>query len=188
VLLGILYPLVVTGIAQVIFPSHAWGSIVMSHGRAVGSELLGQAFVRPEYFHSRPSAAFDPSPPRHANAPRDNYVSSGSNLAPTSRALADRVRADVRTVVSANPGLSPRYVPIDMVTESASGFDPDNTPANAYAQAARVANARGIPLGEIKMLIRSHTSGRQFGILGEPRANVLKLNLALDAATGGAPR
>ena len=114
-------------------------------------------------------------------------MSSGSNLAPTSKALADRVRADVRAAVSANPGLGPGRVPIDMVTASASGFDPDITPANAYAQAARVAKARGVALDEIQTLIRSHTSWRQFGVLGEPRVNVLKLNLALDAATGGAP-
>ena len=184
VLLGIAYPLLVTGIAQTIFPKQAHGSIVISGGHAVGSTLLGQSFARPEYFHSRPSAAFDPSPSKDGTVSPDNYVSSGSNLAPTSKALAERVRQDVEAARFDNPRHGQSRVPVDMVTTSASGFDPDITPANAYAQAARVAKARQMPEDRVRPLIRDHTTRRQLGVLGEPRVNVLKLNLALDAEAG----
>jgi K+-transporting ATPase ATPase C chain len=180
VLLGIMYPLFVTGIARVVFPRQSNGSMVVADGRVVGSELLGQTFTRPEYFHCRPSAAFDPDTSKDERAPRDNYVSGGSNLAPTSRTLKQRVHDDVQEAEGENPALRKSGVPIDMVTASASGFDPDITPANAYAQAARVAAARGISVGGLEDLIREHTRRRQLGFMGELRVNVLELNLAID--------
>lgn len=171
VLLGLVYPLTITGVAQVIFPDQANGSLVRQDGRIAGSMLLGQAFSRPEYFHPRPSAAGDGY---------DASASSGSNLGPTSKALVDRVRADVAALTEGNPGLKHGAIPVDMVTTSASGLDPDISPANAYAQAARVAAARGMTVTEVRSLIRANTTPRQFGILGEPRVNVLRLNMALD--------
>lgn len=171
VLLGLLYPLTITGIAQLFFPDQANGSLVRQDGRIAGSMLLGQAFGRPEYFHPRPSAA---------GTGYDASASSGSNLGPTSKALMDRVSADVAVLTKGNPGLRNGAIPVDMVTTSASGLDPDISPANAYAQAARVAAARGIPVAEVRSLIRANTTARQFGILGEPRVNVLRLNMTLD--------
>jgi potassium-transporting ATPase KdpC subunit len=174
VVLGLAYPLAVTGLAQVFMPSQANGSLVRRGSVVVGSTLIGQNFTDAKYFHGRPSAAgpggYDPS------------ASGASNLAPTSRALVSRVKADVAAAIKDNPGLSAGTVPVDMVTASGSGLDPDITVANAYAQVARVASARGMSDPAVRVLVDSAITGRQFGILGEPRVNVLALNLALDAA------
>jgi len=171
-LLGLVYPLVITGLAQVMFPSQANGSLVRKGDRVIGSSLIGQQFTLPEYFHPRPSAA---------GMGYDATASGGSNLGPTSRALAQRVRADVARLAKQEPGLRPGRVPADMATASASGLDPDITLANAEAQVARIAKARRIGQAEVRRILRSVRSGRQFGVLGEPRVNVLRLNLALDA-------
>lgn len=168
VLLGLIYPMVVTGLAQVIFPHKANGQLIIKNGKVIGSEIIGQGFSGPAYFHSRPSAAGNGY---------DAANSGGSNLGPTNQKLLERVRADVATAQSENPGTP---VPIDMVTTSASGFDPHITPANAEFQLARVARARGISVEQVKAVVSKHTEGRQFGILGEPRVNVLELNLDLD--------
>jgi K+-transporting ATPase ATPase C chain len=173
VLLGLAYPLLVTGAAQVLFPYQANGSLVVIEGEIVGSALIGQTFAGARYFHGRPSAA---------GSGYGGTASGASNLAPTSRALVARVRQDVALAMSQNPGLSSGDVPVDMVTASGSGLDPDITPANAYAQAARVARARGMQVAEVVAMIDSAVKGRQFGLLGEVRVNVLELNLALDVA------
>jgi K+-transporting ATPase ATPase C chain len=174
VLLGLVYPLAVTGIAQLAMPTQANGSLITSGGRVVGSSLIGQLFVEPKYFHGRPSAAgsngYDPA------------ASGASNLAPTSQKLVDTVKMRVGVEMYDNPGLKLGSVPIDMVTASGSGLDPDITLANAYAQVARVASARGIGVDEVRALVDATATGRQLGFLGEPRVNVLRLNLALDAA------
>ncbi|HEY3298729.1 MAG TPA: potassium-transporting ATPase subunit KdpC [Armatimonadota bacterium] len=172
ILLGLIYPLVITGIAQLIFPSQANGSMIVQNSRIIGSSLIGQTFTRAEYFHPRLSAA---------GKGYDASASSGSNLAPTSKSLVDRVSADSARLILENPGLEKGRIPVDMVTTSASGLDPDISPDNAYAQAARVASARGIPTAQVKSLIQSNLTQRQFGILGEPRVNVMRINLALDA-------
>ncbi len=175
VILGIIYPLVMTGAAQVLFPGRADGSLVKENGRVIGSSLIAQDFTGAGYFHPRPSAAGDGY---------DAMASAFSNLGPTSKDLRDRVRADVLAAADRDPGLKPGRVPIDMVTTSASGLDPHITLANARAQAPRVASERGMELSEVLALVDANTSGRQFGILGEPRVNVLELNLALDRAGG----
>jgi len=175
VLLGLIYPLVITGLAQLLFPRQANASMVIADNRVIGSELIGQGFTRPEYFHSRPSAA---------GSGYDAISSGGSNLGPTSRKLAERVAASVSKLIRENPGLKPGKIPADMVTTSASGLDPDISPANAYAQVARVAKARRMSEDELRMLVESNVTGRQFGFLGEPRVNVLRLNRALDATSG----
>jgi K+-transporting ATPase ATPase C chain len=172
VLLGLLYPLAITGIAQVLFPGAADGSLVQADGRVVGSAYIAQAFSQDKYFWPRPSAA-------GANG-YDAMASAASNLGPTNKALIDRVKSDVQTQVKANPGLTAGSVPVDMVTTSASGLDPDITIANARAQAARVAQARGLSKTAVLSLIDEQAAGRTFGFLGEPRVNVLQLNLALD--------
>jgi K+-transporting ATPase ATPase C chain len=177
ILLGLVYPLVITGLAQVMFPSQADGSLARKGDRVVGSTLIGQQFTRPEYFHPRPSAA---------GRGYDATASGGSNLGPTSRVLAQRVRGDVARLAKQEPGLRPGRVPVDVVTASASGLDPDITLASAEVQVARVAKARGISQDEVRRIIRSVQSDRQFGLLGEPRVNVLRLSLALDA--GGTTR
>jgi K+-transporting ATPase ATPase C chain len=171
VVLGLAYPLLMTGAAQVLFPYQANGSLVVVDGQAVGSALVGQVFAGSEYFHGRPSAA---------GKGYDGTASAASNLAPTSRALVDRVREDVALAVDANPGLVAGGVPVDMVTASGSGLDPDITLANAYAQAARVAAVRGMQVADVRALIDRVVIGRQLGFLGEVRVNVLELNLALD--------
>jgi len=175
IVLGLIYPLAITGIAQVVFPGAADGSLIKVNGRIVGSSLIAQDFSAARYFQPRPSAAAS-----GYNA----MASSGSNLGPTNRTLIQRVRADVRAQIAKDPGLRFGEVPVDMVTTSGSGLDPDITVANARAQAPRVAAARGVSLASVLGLVASHTTGRTFGFLGEPRVNVLKLNLALDAAQG----
>lgn len=167
-LAGAAYPAVVTWLAQRWFPAEAGGSLASHNGRVIGSWLVGQSFARPEYFQSRPSAV-----------KYDASLSGGSNLGPTSRALVERVQADVKTFREQNPGFE-GPIPADLLTASASGLDPHISPASAAAQAARVARARGASTSEIQALIDEFVEGRQFGLLGEPRVNVLLLNLALD--------
>ncbi|MGA9981205.1 MAG: potassium-transporting ATPase subunit KdpC [Candidatus Sulfotelmatobacter sp.] len=169
VLLGIIYPLVVTGLAQVLFPQKANGQLIKANGKLVGSKIIGQAFGGPSYFHSRPSAA-------GYGYQADN--SNGTQLGPTNHQLTDRVKADAAALQLENPNTP---VPIDLVTTSASGLDPDITPAAAAFQVPRVAKARGISEDELRSLVAQHTQGRQFGFLGEARVNVLTLNLELDS-------
>jgi potassium-transporting ATPase KdpC subunit len=168
ILLGIVYPLLVTGIAQVLFPKKANGQLLEANGKVIGSRIIGQAFSRPDYFHSRPSVAGNGY---------DASNSNGSQLGPTNHQLIDRVKADVATLQAENPGVP---IPVDLVTTSASGLDPHITPAAAMFQAPRVAKARGINEEQLRQLVTAHTEGRQLGFLGEPRVNVLELNLELD--------
>jgi potassium-transporting ATPase KdpC subunit len=168
VLLGLLYPLVVTGIAQVIFPERANGQLIHKDGKTVGSRIVGQGFSGPAYFHSRPSAAGNGY---------DAANSAGSNLGPTNQKLIDRVKGDVTSAENEHPGTP---VPIDLVTTSASGFDPHITPAAAEFQLQRVAKERGAGVEQVRALVTKHTEARQLGVLGEPRLNVLELNLDLD--------
>jgi K+-transporting ATPase ATPase C chain len=174
VVLGLVYPLVVTGLAQVLMPAPANGSLVTAGGKVIGSSLIGQGFTDAKYFHGRPSAAGADG--------YDAAASSASNLAPTSKTLVDTVKTRVAAAVAENPGLKPGSVPIDMVTASGSGLDPDITLANAYSQVARVASARGLSESAVRKLVDDALTGRQLGFLGEPRVNVLLLNLTLDAA------
>jgi potassium-transporting ATPase KdpC subunit len=168
---GVIYPLVVTGIAQVLFPHRANGSLVVKSGKAVGSELIGQASGNPKYFWSRLSAT---SP-----VPYNAAGSAGSNLGPLNPALVENVKKRIEALRSADP-MNARVVPVDLVTSSASGLDPDISPAAAQYQVARVAKARGLGEDTVNRLVFEHTRPRQLGILGEPRVNVLELNLALD--------
>jgi K+-transporting ATPase ATPase C chain len=170
VLAGLVYPLGMTGIAQVLFPRQANGSLIQRNGKVIGSELIGQNFTRPEYFHPRPSAAGNGY---------DATASSGSNLGPTNPALVDRLNKGASAFRAENPAFT-GSIPADAITASGSGLDPQITPANAQAQAARVAAARGVPIQRIQGLISEYTENRTFGILGEPRTNVLRLNIALD--------
>ena len=171
-LTGLVYPGVVTGLAQLLFPRQANGSLIERDGRVVGSALIGQTFTRPEYFHSRPSAA---------GAGYDATASGGTNLGPTSRRLADTLIAGNVARVVEEDGAERGRIPADMVTASASGLDPHISPANAELQVARVARSRGVAEDRVRAMLRAHTEGRQFGVFGEPRVNVLLLNLALDS-------
>jgi potassium-transporting ATPase KdpC subunit len=171
VVFGIIYPLVVTGLAQVMFPRQANGELIRSGDKLVGSRLMGQPFTAPGYFWSRPSAA--------GTAGYDPTASGGSNLGPTNKTLVDRVTASVQTLQPTNPGAP---IPADLVTTSGSGLDPDISPASAAFQVPRVARERGMSEQDVHALVEKHTVGRQLGFLGEARVNVLELNLALDAA------
>jgi K+-transporting ATPase ATPase C chain len=173
VLTGVIYPIAMVGLAHLLFPAQADGSLIAKGGSAVGSRLIGQNFSSPRYFHPRPSAAGDKG--------YDASNSGGSNLGPTNKALIEGVRTRLSTLVEQNPGLVASQVPIDMVTASGSGLDPNISPDGAEIQIARIAKARGISEDAVRNLVREHTESRQLGILGEPRVNVLELNLALDA-------
>jgi potassium-transporting ATPase KdpC subunit len=169
VMFGVLYPLAITGLAQVLFPGRADGQLLERNGKVVGSRIIGQAFTGPGYFHSRPSSAgtgYDPT------------SSGGSNLAPTNKTLIERVRGDVQKLQAENPTAP---IPVDLVTSSGSGLDPDISPAAAEFQISPVAHSRGMKEDDVRTLVRKHTKGRDLGFLGEPRVNVLELNLELDA-------
>ena len=181
VLTGLAYPLAMTGIAQLLFPHQANGSLIVKDGKAIGSELLGQNFADARYFHGRPSATSDTDPndaTKTVPAPYNAANSSGSNAGPTSKSLIERVQGDAEKLKAENPNAP---VPVDLVTTSASGLDPDITPAAALFQVPRVAKARGLPEARVRDLVTQHVEGRFLGLLGEPRVNVLQLNMALDA-------
>src|SRR6201996_5665350 len=181
IITGLAYPLAMTGIAQAVFPYQANGSLIQKDGKVIGSALIGQNFTSDKYFHGRPSATTEPDPKDPTKTVPVPYAadnSAGSNLGPTSKALVDRVKGDAATLAKENPGTP---IPSDLVTTSASGLDPDITPAGALFQVPRVAKARGLPEGQVRELVEAQTSGRLLGIIGEPHVNVLKLNLALDA-------
>jgi K+-transporting ATPase ATPase C chain len=179
VVTGIIYPGVVTGLAQLLFHDQANGSMVSANGRVVGSALIGQSFTRPEYFHGRPSAA---------GAGYDAAASAGTNKGPTDRKLADTLIAQAVDEAVANDGAKKGAIPTDMVTRSGSGLDPHISPANAALQVASVARARRADSAAVRALLDAHTEGRQFGFFGEPRVNVLLLNVALDSAVAARAR
>jgi potassium-transporting ATPase KdpC subunit len=182
VITGLAYPLAITGVAGAIFPKQAQGSLIEKDGKVIGSELIGQEFKSDKYFHGRPSATTAPDPADSSKtvaAPYNAANSGGSNLGPTSKALDDRIKEDVEKLRAENPS-SP--VPVDLVTSSASGLDPDISPDAALFQVPRVAKARNMPEARVRDLVAQNTQGRLFGLLGEPRVNVLALNLALDDA------
>lgn len=179
---GLAYPLAMTAIAGVIFPKQAQGSLIEKDGKVIGSALIGQEFKGDQYFHGRPSATLGPDPAdasKTASAPYNAANSGGSNLGPTSKALNDRVKEDVGKLKAENPSAP---VPIDLVTTSASGLDPDISPEGALFQVPRVSRARNMPEDRVRQLVTENTRGRFAGLIGEPRVNVLALNLALDAA------
>ena len=179
---GLAYPLALTAIAGAIFPKQAQGSLIEKNGKVVGSALIGQEFKDDKYFHGRPSATLAPDPAdstKTVSAPYNAANSGGSNLGPTSKALNDRVKDDVEKLKAENPSAA---VPIDLVTTSGSGLDPDISPEGALFQVPRVAKARNVPEELVRQLVAANTQGRLAGLLGEPRVNVLALNLALDRA------
>ena len=181
VLTGLAYPLAMTGIAQALFPRQANGSLIVKDGKVIGSDLIGQNFTSPRYFHGRPSATSDTDPndsTKTVPAPYNAANSAGSNAGPTSKALIGRVKEDVEKLKAENPSAP---VPVDLVTTSASGLDPDITPAAAYFQVPRVARERSLPEDKVRDLVKQHIEGRFLGLLGELRVNVLQLNMALDA-------
>ncbi|QOZ71583.1 K(+)-transporting ATPase subunit C [Bradyrhizobium arachidis] len=180
---GLAYPLAMTAIAGTLFPTQAQGSLIEKDGKVIGSALIGQEFKEDKYFHGRPSATLAPDPndsTKTVSAPYNAANSGGSNLGPTSKALADRMKEDVDKLKAENPNAA---VPVDLVTTSASGLDPDISPEAAQFQVPRVAKARNMPEDQLKQLVVANTQGRLLGLLGEPRVNVLALNLALDRAS-----
>jgi potassium-transporting ATPase KdpC subunit len=184
-LTGLVYPLVMTGIAGVVFPYQARGSLIERDGHVVGSTLIGQNFTGDKYFHGRPSATTAPDPDDSSKtvpAPYNAANSGGSNLAPSNKALIDRVQGDLDTLRKENPATP---VPADLVTTSASGLDPDISPEAAYFQVPRVAKARNLTENQVRQLVSDHIEERSLGLLGEPRVNVLLLNLALDRLSAG---
>jgi len=180
IITGLIYPLAITGIAEAVFPHQAQGSLIEKDAKVIGSALIGQQFTQAKYFHGRPSATTAPDPKdptKSVEAPYNAANSGGSNLGPTSKALAERMKGDVVRLKAENPTMP---VPEDLVTTSASGLDPNISPAAAYFQVPRVAKARGLSESRLRVLVGEHVEGRTFGLLGEPRVNVLELNLALD--------
>src|SRR5215467_9478792 len=184
IITGLLYPLAMTGIAGVIFPRQAQGSMIERDGKVVGSELIGQVFTGDQYFHGRPSATTAPDPQdstKTVPAPYNAANSGGSNLGPTNKALVERVQGDLDKLKEENPSAA---VPPDLVTTSASGLDPHISPEAALFQVPRIAKARNLPEDRVRQLVADHTEGRFLGLLGEPRVNVLLINLALDQLAG----
>lgn len=184
-LTGLAYPLAMTGIAEGIFPYQARGSLIEKNGKIVGSALIGQNFTAAKYFHGRPSATTEPDPKDSSKTIPVPYAadnSAGSNLGPTAKPLIDRIKDDAAKLKAENPGTP---IPVDLLTSSASGLDPDISPAAAAFQVPRVAKARGLSENQVRALVAAATAGRTVGILGEPRVNVLKLNLSLDAPQKG---
>jgi K+-transporting ATPase ATPase C chain len=182
VITGLIYPLVMTGMSEVIFPYRAKGSLIEKDGKVIGSELIGQSFTSDRFFHGRPSATLGPDPndpSKTTSVPYNAANSMGSNLGPTSKALIDRITADVEKLKQENPSAQ---VPIDLVTTSGSGLDPHISPEAAYFQVPRIAKARNMPENALQALVAEHIEGRTLGLFGEPRVNVLELNLALDKA------
>ena len=188
VICGFAYPLAVTAVGQLIMPYQANGTIETAAGKIVGSRLIGQQWSDPKWFHGRPSATVAPDPQdptKNVEAPYNAANTTASNLGPTSKVLEERLRADRKTLDEAQPELASEPLPADMLTASASGLDPDITPANASLQVARVANARGVPPEQIAALVQKHVTPRSLWIFGEPRVNVLELNIALEEAFPG---